>query len=110
MNLVMADVIPQDKRGLSFTRFAAQDDVCFHHCDRHFVFTDVFFSQYYLVRNNSCCPTFLVATVGAWLAVLGGVSTDKWIVQRLTDFVRTGLGMPFAEARCRQIARFKLIP
>jgi hypothetical protein len=57
------------------------------------------------VRNNSCCPTFLVATAGAWLAVLGGVFTDKWIVQRLTDFVRTGLDTLFAEARCRQMAR-----
>ena len=57
------------------------------------------------MRNNSCCPTFLVATAGAWLAVLGGVFTDKWIVQRLTDFVRTGLDTPFAEARCRQMAR-----
>jgi serine/threonine protein kinase len=57
------------------------------------------------VRNNSCCPTFLVATAGAWLAVLGGVFTDKWIVQRLTDFVRTGLDTPFAEAHCRQMAR-----
>ena len=57
------------------------------------------------MRNNSCCPTFLVATAGAWLAVLGGVFTDKWIVQRLTDFVGTGLDTPFAEARCREMAR-----
>jgi len=58
---------PSRPAGLSFTRFAAQDD-------------------YYLVGNNSCCPTFLVATAGAWLAVLG-------------------LDTPFAEARCRQMAR-----
>ena len=35
---------PSRQAGLSFTRFAAQDDVCFHHCDQHFVFADMFFS------------------------------------------------------------------
>ncbi|KAH8984473.1 hypothetical protein EDB92DRAFT_1776727, partial [Lactarius akahatsu] len=27
-----------------------------------------------------CCPTFLVATGGPWLSVLGGVFTDRFIV------------------------------
>ena len=35
---------PSRQAGLSFTRFAAQDDVCFHDCDQHFVFTYMFFS------------------------------------------------------------------
>jgi hypothetical protein len=38
-----------------------------------------------LVREGCCCPTFLIATGGPWLAILGGVLTDKVIVQRLTD-------------------------
>ena len=56
------------------------------------------------MQNNSCCPTFLVATVGAWLAVLGGGFTAKCIVQWLTDFVCTGLDTPLGEACCRQMA------
>jgi hypothetical protein len=36
--------------------------------------------------------------------VLGGVFTDKWIVQWLTDFISTGLDTPFTEACCRQMA------
>ncbi|KAG2030090.1 hypothetical protein BDR03DRAFT_879240 [Suillus americanus] len=32
-------------------------------------------------------PTFLVAHAGPWLAVLGAVFTEKYIVQRLTDFI-----------------------
>ena len=35
---------PPRQAGLSFTRFVAQGDVCFHCCDQHFVFTDMFFS------------------------------------------------------------------
>ncbi|KAF8162555.1 hypothetical protein B0H34DRAFT_651171 [Crassisporium funariophilum] len=37
------------------------------------------------IREKCCCPTFLVAGGGPWLNVLGGVFTDKIIVQRLTD-------------------------
>ncbi|KAG2337820.1 hypothetical protein BDR05DRAFT_1045202, partial [Suillus weaverae] len=32
-------------------------------------------------------PAFLVAHAGPWLAVLGAVFTEKYIVQRLTDFI-----------------------
>ncbi|KAJ6567373.1 hypothetical protein DFH09DRAFT_1156775 [Mycena vulgaris] len=39
------------------------------------------------VRGRCCCPTFLIAFAGPWLAVLGAVLTDKCIVQRLTDFI-----------------------
>ena len=35
---------PSRQAGLSFTQFSAQDDVCFHHCDQHFAFTNMFFS------------------------------------------------------------------
>jgi hypothetical protein len=35
---------PSRQAGLSFSRFACQGDVCFHHCDQYFVFTDMYFS------------------------------------------------------------------
>ncbi|KAF8803065.1 hypothetical protein BYT27DRAFT_7260401 [Phlegmacium glaucopus] len=37
------------------------------------------------ICEKCCCPTFLVAGGGPWLSVLGGVVTDRFIVQRLTD-------------------------
>ncbi|KAG1848834.1 hypothetical protein C8R48DRAFT_641478 [Suillus tomentosus] len=43
--------------------------------------------QYTELRSKCNCPTFLVAHAGPWLAVLGAVFTDKYIVQRLTDFI-----------------------
>ncbi|KAH8992599.1 hypothetical protein EDB86DRAFT_2932241 [Lactarius hatsudake] len=36
------------------------------------------------IRQKCCCPTFLVATGGPWFGVLGGVFTDRFIVQPLT--------------------------
>ncbi|KAH9171271.1 hypothetical protein EDB89DRAFT_2243611 [Lactarius sanguifluus] len=40
------------------------------------------------IRQKCCCPTFLVATGGPWFSVLGlvlgGVFTDRFIVQPLT--------------------------
>ncbi|KAG1785277.1 uncharacterized protein HD556DRAFT_144135 [Suillus plorans] len=39
------------------------------------------------LRLKCNCPTFLVAHAGPWLAVLGAVFTEKYIIQRLTDFI-----------------------
>ncbi|KAH7886464.1 hypothetical protein F5I97DRAFT_1928318 [Phlebopus sp. FC_14] len=39
------------------------------------------------LRNKCCCPTFLIAHAGPWLAVLGGVISSRCIVQRLTDYI-----------------------
>ncbi|KAF9231060.1 hypothetical protein BU15DRAFT_56606, partial [Melanogaster broomeanus] len=39
------------------------------------------------LRMRCCCPTFLIAHAGPWLAVLGGIITSECIVQRLTDFI-----------------------
>ncbi|KAG2105512.1 uncharacterized protein F5147DRAFT_242554 [Suillus discolor] len=44
-------------------------------------------SQYTELRSKCNCPTFLVVHAGPWLAVLGAVFTEKYIVQRLTDFI-----------------------
>jgi hypothetical protein len=44
-----------------------------------------------VVRNNTCCPTFLFANAGPWFAILGAVFTDKVIAQRLTDYIWVGM-------------------
>ncbi|KAG1810445.1 uncharacterized protein HD556DRAFT_54243 [Suillus plorans] len=44
-------------------------------------------SQSTELRSKCNCPTFLIAHAGPWLAVLGAVFTEKYIVQRLTDFI-----------------------
>ncbi|TDL19319.1 hypothetical protein BD410DRAFT_727414 [Rickenella mellea] len=36
------------------------------------------------IRERCCCPTLMLAGGGPWLGVLGGVFTDRFIVQRLT--------------------------
>ncbi|KAF9261326.1 hypothetical protein L218DRAFT_961613 [Marasmius fiardii PR-910] len=33
------------------------------------------------------CPTFMIATCGSWLCILGGVYADRVIVQRLTPLI-----------------------
>ncbi|KAJ2931074.1 hypothetical protein H1R20_g5986, partial [Candolleomyces eurysporus] len=40
-----------------------------------------------LIRERCCCPTFLIAGAGPWFTIMGGVFTDKVIVQRLTDMM-----------------------
>ncbi|RXW17232.1 hypothetical protein EST38_g8622 [Candolleomyces aberdarensis] len=40
-----------------------------------------------LIRERSCCPTFLIAGGGPWFTIMGGVFTDKVIVQRLTEMM-----------------------
>ncbi|KAJ7696872.1 hypothetical protein B0H14DRAFT_3039825 [Mycena olivaceomarginata] len=42
------------------------------------------------VAALSCCPTYVVALGGPWLAVLGAVITSRCIVQRFTDFMWLG--------------------
>ncbi|KAJ6618795.1 hypothetical protein B0H10DRAFT_2164039 [Mycena sp. CBHHK59/15] len=57
------------------------------------------------VRHLCCCPTFLVAVAGPWLAVMGAVTTDKCVVQRLTDFIWVGNSSILNDAYCRRVAR-----
>jgi serine/threonine protein kinase len=64
-----------------------------------------FFSeQHHLVRDNTSCPTFLLATGGPWFTILGAVFTDKVIVQRLTDLVWAGASATLNEPQCYRIA------
>jgi hypothetical protein len=53
----------------------------------------------------TCCPTLILAGGGPWLSVLGGVITDKVIVQRLTDMVWMGLSSTEEDARVYHVTR-----
>ena len=36
------------------------------------------------IRDKYCCPTFIIAGGGPYLAIFGAIITDKYVVQRLT--------------------------
>ncbi|KAH8813897.1 hypothetical protein DL96DRAFT_1535489 [Flagelloscypha sp. PMI_526] len=55
--------------------------------------------------KRSCCPTFLLAIAGPWMAVLGGVITDKCIVQRLTDFIWIGNDSVLNDSHSHRVSR-----
>ncbi|KAJ3512189.1 hypothetical protein NLJ89_g3661 [Agrocybe chaxingu] len=62
---------PSTQAGLSYGRFWAQ-------------------SNRAKIRENSCCPSFLIAIAGASIAILGAIWTDKIVVQRLNDYIWLG--------------------
>jgi len=64
-----------------------------------------FYPQHRAVRDNTCCPTFLLASGGPWLTVLGAIFTDKVVVQRLTDFIWVGTDTTLNEQHCYRVAR-----
>ena len=64
-----------------------------------------FYPQHRVVRDNTCCPTFLLASGGPWLTVLGAIFTDKVVVQRLTDFIWVGTDTTLNERHCHRVAR-----
>ncbi|KDR69875.1 hypothetical protein GALMADRAFT_255724 [Galerina marginata CBS 339.88] len=57
------------------------------------------------IRQNSCCPSFLIAIAGTSIAILGAVWTDKIIVQRLTDYIWHGHGSIFNDETIYRNAR-----
>jgi len=57
------------------------------------------------IRERCCCPTFLVAGGGPWFSILGGIFTDKVIVQRLTDMRWNVLSSTEEDARVYHNAR-----
>ncbi|KAK6987832.1 Proteinkinasesubdomain-containing proteinPKL ccin9, partial [Favolaschia claudopus] len=58
------------------------------------------------VAALSCCPTYVVAVGGPWLAILGAVITSRCIVQRFTDFMWLGPRNALANNdHVRQVAR-----
>jgi serine/threonine protein kinase len=56
------------------------------------------------IRNNSCCPTFLVAVVGPWICILGAVFVDHVVIQELTDFIWIG-GHPYDDDKLKSVTR-----
>jgi hypothetical protein len=95
---------PSTQVGLSMARFWAQDQV--DKSDFYLLLSALtpLFYQHSGVRNNTCCPTFLLATAGPWFTILGGIFTDKWIVQRLTDFIWVGLDATLKEPHYNRVA------
>jgi len=57
-----------------------------------------------LFRDATACPTFLLATAGAWFAVLGFAFTDRVIIQRLTDFIWAGIDSPLSRSHVNRVA------
>lgn len=47
-------------------------------------------SDYAPIREASCCPAFLVALQGPYMLVSGAVFTDRFISERLTDYIYMG--------------------
>jgi hypothetical protein len=62
------------------------------------------FRQYEEIRDLTCCPTFLIATNGPWITILGAVFTDRVVVQRLTDFLWLGVDTAIHDSRCPPLA------
>ncbi|KAM6502868.1 hypothetical protein JOM56_002845 [Amanita muscaria] len=67
------------------------------------------FRNYWLahqgLRDRCCCPTFIIAVGGPWLGLLGGVFTDKFIVQRLTELTWSGFSSTYEDKRLYRLAR-----
>ncbi|KAH0839406.1 hypothetical protein J3R83DRAFT_136 [Lanmaoa asiatica] len=38
------------------------------------------------IRDNSCCPAFIIGLAGPWIVIMGGVITSRVIVQRLSSY------------------------
>jgi hypothetical protein len=57
------------------------------------------------MRQRCCCPTFILVAGGAWFGVLGGIFTDKFIVQSLTDLMWTAESSLFEDSRIYTTAR-----
>ncbi|PKC61185.1 hypothetical protein RhiirA1_325982, partial [Rhizophagus irregularis] len=56
------------------------------------------------IRNCCCAPSFIIAMVGAWFCILGGVFLSRVVVQPLTDLIPLTINLQdFDEVR--RIAR-----
>jgi len=56
-------------------------------------------------RDKCCCPTFIIAGGGPYLAVLGAIITDRYIVQRLTSLEWLGMSQTFEDEHLYRIAQ-----
>lgn len=55
--------------------------------------------------EKSCCPTLIILSVGPYMAIFGGVLTERFIVQPLTDMLWVGHSSTHAEPRIHRLAR-----
>jgi len=94
---------PSHQAGLSMKHSWLEKSVSRIYTRRHLLFLIVF--QRREICEKSCCPTLLLAGGGPWLAVLGGVFTDKIIVQRLTDMRWMGMSSTEEDSRVYYNAR-----
>ncbi|TFK33280.1 hypothetical protein BDQ12DRAFT_615533 [Crucibulum laeve] len=57
------------------------------------------------VAHYCSSPTFLIVHAGPWLVILGAIFTDRFIVQRLTDFIWIPVHSCHDDAQFLRIAR-----
>ncbi|KAG8679881.1 hypothetical protein FRC08_016680 [Ceratobasidium sp. 394] len=43
-----------------------------------------------LLRESSCCPSFILVVAGPWMCVLGAIYLEQPVVEPLTDFIWIG--------------------
>ncbi|TCD60180.1 hypothetical protein EIP91_010604, partial [Steccherinum ochraceum] len=61
--------------------------------------------QFHNIMELCCCPTYIIAGGGPYLAILGAVMTDKFIVQHLTDVMWIGAATTDEAAHTHAVAR-----
>jgi len=97
---------PTIQAGLSAARFWTHADVSISPTHSFSCITIIIIVvQHLIVRNNTCCPSFLLANAGPWLAVLGFVFTDKIVCQHLTDLIWVGFDSVLNERHTVRVAR-----
>ena len=56
-------------------------------------------------RDKCCCPTFIIAGGGPYLAILGAIFREHFVVQRLTGLEWLGMGRVFEDDHLYRIAQ-----
>ena len=56
------------------------------------------------IRNNSCCPTFLIAIAGPWICILGAVFVEQVVIEELTGFIWIG-GHAYKDGELKWVTR-----
>jgi hypothetical protein len=75
--------------------------VDFSRCD----FEVLTYRQMKGIRDKCCCPSFIIGAGGPYLAILGAILTDKYVVQRLTSLEWLGVGQVFEDKHLYRIAQ-----
>ncbi|RIA94124.1 hypothetical protein C1645_667433, partial [Glomus cerebriforme] len=57
------------------------------------------------IRDQCCCPSYMLVIAGPWICLLGGIYIDKIIIEPLTDFISL-IPKPGDDSHVRRIARF----